>query len=686
MPAEKNDRKDLVEALVSLTNAEQAVREARTKVQHALDGIPVASTAPISSGVDNHASQIPLQKQNPFVDGAPATGPVSVSESTPVVSPHIPAVRSPEPRSASLPRVPADTQDPWWRSENAVIRLLAIGGTLITLGGVALLVVLAAQSGLLGPLSRVLLAYLLAVGLGVGAAVARNRLDDRAQNTQTIVSAFLVTALLTALTTTWFVVFRYEWWPGWVGSTFCMALFLLLSITCARKWRMELTGIVLTIGASIFALHWSWWQADMAFTSAEWSWPSSLPGLLLLLVTFGLGWPRARITASVCVIGGALFSSLNILRSPVDVYLSFGVAIIVSLVFTAAVLYDRVPTSATAEKLASAWTPLLVLFLVFSNFFALEGRLPSALYWAPFVLLVLMAAAGYRSSLLPHPTGRCSPAHFVAPTLITVGTAAAPVSLLLVDFQNRTKLDYNQPEPAVLAYLPVAFLAFAILAVPAMARLHSGNAPWIAWALMTVIFTALPATMVFGQGVDSLRNILPLTEGVLIAILLCIIPVARKQIGELSVQVRILLALAGLHLSTVAVVTVSTFLVGIFGNAELGFLLGHAAVSILWIALAAYVLLGAHNMNAQASLGAGTLLAGAGTAKLILVDLGTISGVPRVFAFLVSGIALLSIAAFRTQRERTAPGITDSGGDETVIVPKSAAGDIENTSGVDSTT
>ena len=115
---------------------------------------------------------------------------------------------------------------------------------------------------------------------------------------------------------------------------------------------------------------------------------------------------------------------------------------------------------------------------------------------------------------------------------------------------------------------------------------------------------------------------------------------------------QVVLAVAGLHLSMVAIVTAATWLGNILAGTSgmwLGYLIGHALVSILWMILAAWILLAAPGLTDRASLGAGMVLAAAGVVKLVFFDLGTLEGLPRALAFLVSGIALLAMASLRTR-------------------------------------
>jgi uncharacterized membrane protein len=79
-----------------------------------------------------------------------------------------------------------------------------------------------------------------------------------------------------------------------------------------------------------------------------------------------------------------------------------------------------------------------------------------------------------------------------------------------------------------------------------------------------------------------------------------------------------------------------------------GFLAGHMAATICWIALAAGLFrYAAHRDRAQRSLpiGGGLGLVAAAMAKLFLFDLGTLDGMFRVAVFIVTGLLLLAMGA-----------------------------------------
>lgn len=78
-----------------------------------------------------------------------------------------------------------------------------------------------------------------------------------------------------------------------------------------------------------------------------------------------------------------------------------------------------------------------------------------------------------------------------------------------------------------------------------------------------------------------------------------------------------------------------------------GFLAGHMAATLCWIAMAAallrYALRLADRDARRWAVTAGLVLVGAATAKLFLFDLATLDGMFRVAAFMVAGLLLLGM-------------------------------------------
>src|SRR5262249_39439630 len=81
-------------------------------------------------------------------------------------------------------------------------------------------------------------------------------------------------------------------------------------------------------------------------------------------------------------------------------------------------------------------------------------------------------------------------------------------------------------------------------------------------------------------------------------------------------------------------------------GASAGFLAGHMAATICWIAMAAALFAFARrqsNPKRAIAVTGGLALTAAATAKLFLFDLGTLDGIFRVTAFIVVGLVLLGM-------------------------------------------
>ncbi|MBI9000336.1 hypothetical protein M0E87_08465 [Corynebacterium sp. CCM 9185] len=574
-----------------------------------------------------------------------------------------------------MPSSEPESRVPWWRSETAVIRFLAIGGALITLAGVALLVVLAVQNGFLGPVGRVVLAYALATVFAVGTVVVHNRFDKRAADTTTVVNAFLITALLTAMTTTWFVVFHYSWWPSWAGSTLCM-VFLAVAFYALRQWRMKTTGIMLGIFGAVFTILWHaklmyLALGDLDTSMLSWAWPATLPALLLLISTIGRGYQDSRQTAAYLLIASSTTGRFLFSGSVLVSDINFALTALTAVLFIVVVIVDRVPTSAKSEKLAAVWAPVAALFISSLHPSPILGisdhRVPIH-QWILLIVLIAVVITGYVITRRTYPDDVLSPAAFVAPALVSVGATAIPLSFFLIDFGSSVSRA-SGAWSGVLTYDRSVFLALTLVAVVALPRLRAGDAPWITWIGSALVLTSVTSSAVFSRDVEFLLRPERMVEGLFLIIIVTTALLTRASFDEMPPWGRVLIALSGLHLSAVGVVSVTTYIGKMMNQVDLGFFAGHAAVSILWIGLAAYVLLGNNDLSAQTSLSSGTLLAVAGVVKLVFVDLSTIGGMMRVVAFLVSGMALLVIAALRAKRDQSTEKSTEDGALSPAPVP-----------------
>ena len=212
----------------------------------------------------------------------PAMGPGPGPQSGPRPAPQQGLRPGPaQPPHGPLPQqqvhVPPRTRtEPWWNDEKLVLKVTAAVGALITVSGIILLVAFAIQSGLLGPLGRVILAYSLAVVLAVAAVVVHRKNPGNAG-----VTASGAAAVITSHITTAVLVHGLEWWPNWLGTVVVLAV-MGLGFLGARAWKSVaflMVGFVVSfIAASITV----WPRMNDAFdvivlvlvpsVAAAWTW------------------------------------------------------------------------------------------------------------------------------------------------------------------------------------------------------------------------------------------------------------------------------------------------------------------------------------------------------------------------------------------------------------------------------
>jgi hypothetical protein len=108
-----------------------------------------------------------------------------------------------------------------------------------------------------------------------------------------------------------------------------------------------------------------------------------------------------------------------------------------------------------------------------------------------------------------------------------------------------------------------------------------------------------------------------------------------KQILQLPKPMLTVLAVIGLVFSMITVLLITSTVI----SSDVGFYAGHAIVSVAWLLLAAWLAIWRH-----ASLSVSMFLSIGAISKLIFFDMQAIQGVPRIAAFIFSGIILIGIA------------------------------------------
>ncbi|MFC9893452.1 DUF2339 domain-containing protein [Nocardia sp. NPDC127579] len=515
---------------------------------------------------------------------------------------------------------PQSAGTPWWQREGVISRMLAVAGVGVTLVGVVMLLVLAAQAGVFGPVPRVVAggvfsAALVAAGMRVFGR-AGGRVGGIALAATGFAGAYLDVVAMTAM---------YEWLPR-VGG---LALALTIAaggVALALKWNAQALAVLVVAGAALLAPVVTSELVLLGFlivlqltcvpVQLVKDWPAlhivrTVPAVLATLLYVAIAGfdsgQRERVhwvlTAAVAVAAIGLVGTLLTVRTrPGDRIATLAFAVSTVPLLAVAGLFDRAPSMIVAGATAAVLTTVAVLAMLPK--LRTVTRIPAhtgiaAAVAGAFALLEVCVQAT-RVQTAP-----------IALFLVAIGylgvagqqrnRVAAIIGALFgllgaLTFMTRVDPGTLASQRLAEKYLdlPTALAAVLALAVLAVA----------AWGLRRA---ATPA------GDDTVRSLLGLGGGV-----------------------------AALY--AVTAVTVS---IGVATGATDGFLIGHSAATIGWMAAATAALLyGLRNLTrstaiAKLALGSGLLVTAAALAKLFLFDLATLDGLVRVAAFLVVGVLLL---------------------------------------------
>ncbi|OFT51711.1 hypothetical protein HMPREF3155_04775 [Corynebacterium sp. HMSC06D04] len=586
----------LRDALRRLDIAEQALSDARASLrdfERQTAGVP--EVQPISTPPQQAPAPPPVQQQ-----AQPAAQP----------QPH--AAPPPYPRQAPRPRTPRDR-------EKTLISAVAIGGTVITLAGVAFLVGLAIQAGLLGPVGRVVLAYIVAAALLGAGWWFRDKAAPAGA------TALVATSLFAALATTFLVVTWLGWWPVWLGAVL-MALIYGGFVGYAHRFRQgSFTQEWMAAGAGIAAL---------SYPSAVA--PAHVGGAMLVVViplvtaTYSVlcrSERMAEVLRAIAGIGLAVGMMEVAVRSTPFSLPSLWIAIACSLLAIAAVALVVYFPTAKAE-FGFAFLGLFAPgFLLFTALFRADTIL--AQWMAVAALAVIVGIAWLGNSVIRD----CA-------------LGAIPVVYALVMLDTMTGWTGTTPTGTMAVVLTFVlsglFFAAFVLLFQAM-RNAFVLAAWFLGSL--IVLSPLLGGVLFDP--PTLAGMEPLAEGIVLTVALIAGYMLRQRIPHYERrEVAAALLLFVLLLSLLAAVGTIASAAAIVAGAEglkTAYLASHALVSVAWMVLAARLLLAAD----QRFTAIGVLLAIVAVAKLTFFDLAATSGIFRALAFLLSGIILLTIAVRR---------------------------------------
>ncbi|WP_280443745.1 DUF2339 domain-containing protein [Nocardia brasiliensis] len=526
-----------------------------------------------------------------------------------------PGMRPPVPPRAGPP-VP---HTPWWQRDGLISKLLAVAGVGVTLIGVVMLLVLAAQAGFFGPVPRVAAgaafsAVLVAAGMRVFDRPG-GRVGGIALAATGIAGAYLDVVAVTAI---------YHWLHPVLG--FAVALGVAATgVALAMRWQSQPLAVLVVLGAAVLSPVLTTELVLLAFLIVL--------QLACLPVQLLRDWPYlhvvrtlpAALATFVAVAGALLDTSDDRLR-----LLVAAVAVAaVGLAGTILVVRRR-PADITASlALAIATVPLLTAPGMYK--FDRPVATLIAAVCATVLLLVAATALVPRIAALVQIPGHTATVAAVAGSIALLEVCVAvtdartlPIAWFLVALGFLGVA--GQRRSGVAAGLGAAFAALGALALlniaspEILAAQHrSEQRLSFATALAAVLLMAVVAVGVWcARTVPALRNTAELQW--------------------------IVAGIAGLYAVTAAAVSIA-----VATGADDGFVIGHSAATILWMAGAtASLFYGLRNLGkasavAKLALGSGLLVTVAALAKLFLFDLATLDGLVRVAAFLVVGVLLLVV-------------------------------------------
>ena len=564
-----------------------------------------------------------LAERSPQQMPQPAAYPVP--HPTPVPQPYIPPAAAyappppqwpapppvaPPPRYSPPPAAPKAPRPP--RDASWIGKVLAVAGVAVTLIGVVLLLVLAAQAGILRPEIRVGAGALLAGAL----VVVGTRLNARPGGRVGAI-ALAATGIAAAYMDVIAVTTIYGWVPAPIGLVIA-AVIGGGGLMLARRWDSQHLGLLVLVPLIVLA-------------------PIVTDGITMLLIAFmlaisaasllvqlGKDWVwlhAARITAPTFPLLIALVAAH--IGDGNAAWLAGGCAIAAALAIVGALVL----LPSTRNRVAMALLTIAGVFPVLCTSVAL----------APAVAALM--AAGLAAALLAVVlVGDRLPG--VSKVVRQIWSATSAVSALIA---VTVAFDGEIAAPVLLAMTVVIAVAGRRDAIARLAAIAFG----VIGGLLYLSY-APPTSLVRATLLSTPDSVAILVSSILlIAAMLAIIWswIGRSVLDTDAVRV----LLACLAVVVVYSVTVFTVTAGVMAGGESGgFFAGHMAATICWIAMAATLFVYAARRtrdDRSLPIAGGLALVAGSMAKLFLFDLGTLDGMFRVAVFIVVGLVLLGMGA-----------------------------------------
>ena len=495
-------------------------------------------------------------------------------------------------------------------------KVLAFAGVAITLIGVVLLLVLAAQAGLLAPQVRVAGGAVLAAAL-VGAGIVVGRSPAKRSAAAALAATGIATALFCVLAATNI----YHWLPA-LAALVLTGMIAAGGFVVARLWDSQPLGLAVGVGLVLLA-------------------PFLADGDDAVLLAFLLVYAAATLAVQIGRDWPALFA-VNTAATAVPLVLMLGRggdASATAFLIGAAAAFVLAIASAIALLRSSGAPVALALagsvpLLPMLGADVVLATTPAALLWAGVAaVLITLTVAG---SMVPGSTLGTRTVWLagaavagVAIVAILGGADALRLGFLGVALALGLGSRFGAELAASYRIVGTVALGAGLLSIAPQAAMALSDADWLGAAHRTQVFTTsvLALAALAALGWSWVRG-------------------ARGSQATVIACVGGLIALALINVLCVAAAAVAT------DGSDAGFRSGHLAATVIFAAAGAAALMWARRLRGTdraLALTAGLLVLATAVAKLFLFDLSALDGIFRVAAFILVGLVLLGLGVAYAQ-------------------------------------
>jgi uncharacterized membrane protein len=494
------------------------------------------------------------------------------------------------------------------RSEGWIGKLLAVAGVAVTLIGVVLLLVLAAQAGILRPEFRVTAGAVLAAALVGVAWWLNNRPGGR-------VGAIALAA--TGVAAAYIDVIALTTIYGWVSAPIGLILAAVIAgggLTLARRWDSEHLGLLVVVPLIGLA-------------------PIVADGVTLLLVGFmlalaaaslpvqlGKDWiwlHAARIAAAVLPLLVAL--TARYFDRSYDLWLAGACGIAATMALAAALILLPGTKNRAAMAVLTATGVLPVLCVTLAVDRVIAALMAAALAAALLAIVLVGDRLPGVSGVVRHVFGATSAiAALIAVAVAFDGPIAGPVLLAMAVVVALAGRRDPVARWAAVGFAVIGAGVHLVYSPPdvLLEATRTSTAAGVSTLISSVLLAAAAIAIVWAW--DRTES----------ALWVCAVVVVVYAVTSFTVTAGIL--------------------IGGSSGQDGGFYAGHMAATIIWIAMAAALFSYAARLprdDRSIPIGGGLGLVAAAMVKLFLFDLGTLDGIFRVAVFIVVGLILLGMGA-----------------------------------------